>query len=34
LIRRIGDAEVVVNIREHARFTHQVLAGSPRLRQI
>jgi D-3-phosphoglycerate dehydrogenase / 2-oxoglutarate reductase len=34
LIRRIGDAEVVVNIRAHARFTDRVLAGSPRLRLI
>jgi len=34
LIRRIGDAEVVVNIRAHARFTDGVLAGCPRLRLI
>jgi phosphoglycerate dehydrogenase-like enzyme len=34
LIRRIGDAEVVINIRAHARFTDQVLAGCPRLRLI
>ncbi len=34
LIRRIGQAEVVINIRAHARFTDQVLAGCPRLRLI
>jgi D-3-phosphoglycerate dehydrogenase len=34
LIRRIGDAEVVINIRAHARFTDGVLAGCPRLRLI
>jgi D-3-phosphoglycerate dehydrogenase len=34
LIRRIGDAEVVINIRAHAKFTDQVLAGCPRLRLI
>ncbi len=34
LIRRIGDAEVVVNIRAHARFTDRVLADCPRLRLI
>jgi phosphoglycerate dehydrogenase-like enzyme len=34
LIRRIGDAEVVVNIRAHARFADGVLAGCPRLRLI
>ena len=34
LIRRIGDAEVVVNIRAHARFTDRVLAGCPSLRLI
>jgi D-3-phosphoglycerate dehydrogenase len=34
LIRRIGDADVVVNIRAHARFTDRVLAGCPRLRLI
>lgn len=34
LIRRIGDAEVVINIRAHARFTDAVLAGCPRLRLI
>jgi phosphoglycerate dehydrogenase-like enzyme len=34
LIRRIGDAEVVINIRAHARFTDRVLAGCPRLRLI
>ncbi|MBI3458082.1 MAG: phosphoglycerate dehydrogenase [Candidatus Rokubacteria bacterium] len=34
LIRRIGDAEVVVNIRAHARFTDRVLAACPRLRLI
>jgi D-3-phosphoglycerate dehydrogenase len=34
LVRRIGDAEVVVNIRAHARFTDRVLAACPRLRLI
>ena len=34
LIRRIGDAEVVINIRAHARFTDRVLAGCPSLRLI
>jgi D-3-phosphoglycerate dehydrogenase len=34
LIRRIGDAEVVVNIRAHARFTDRVLAECPRLRLV
>ena len=34
LIRRIGDAEVAINIRAHARFTDRVLAGCPRLRLI
>jgi phosphoglycerate dehydrogenase-like enzyme len=34
LIRRIGDAEVVINIRAHARFTDPVLAGCPKLRLI
>jgi D-3-phosphoglycerate dehydrogenase len=34
LVRRIGDAEVVVNIRAHARFTERVLAACPRLRLI
>ena len=34
LIRRIGDAEVVVNIRAHARFTENVLQHAPRLRLI
>jgi D-3-phosphoglycerate dehydrogenase len=34
LIRRIGGADVVVNIRAHARFTDRVLAGCPRLRLI
>ena len=34
LIRRIGDAEVVINIRAHARFTDRVLAGCPRLRLV
>ena len=29
LIRRIGDADVVINIRAHARFTDRVLAGCP-----
>jgi D-3-phosphoglycerate dehydrogenase len=34
LIRRIGDAEVAVNIRAHARFTDRVIAGCSRLRLI
>jgi D-3-phosphoglycerate dehydrogenase len=34
LIRRIGDAEVVVNIRAHARFTERVLQQASRLRLI
>ncbi len=34
LMRRIGDAEVVLNIRAHARFTEAVLAACPRLRLI
>jgi phosphoglycerate dehydrogenase-like enzyme len=34
LIRRVADAEIVVNIRAHARFTDRVLAGAPRLRLI
>lgn len=31
LIRRVGDAAIVVNIRAHARFTDHVLAACPRL---
>ena len=34
LIRRVGDAEVVVNIRAHARFSERVLAACPRVRMI
>lgn len=34
LTRRVRDADVVVNIRAHARFTAQVFAASPRLRLI
>jgi phosphoglycerate dehydrogenase-like enzyme len=34
LIRRIGDAEVAINIRAHARFTDRVLAECPSLRLI
>jgi D-3-phosphoglycerate dehydrogenase len=34
LVRRVGDAEIVVNIRAHARFTDGVLAACPRLRLI
>jgi len=34
LARRIGDAEIAVNIRAHARFTDGVLAACPRLRLI
>lgn len=34
LARRIGDAEAVVNIRAHARFTARVLAECPNLRLI
>jgi D-3-phosphoglycerate dehydrogenase len=34
LVRRVGDAEIVINIRAHARFTDGVLAACPRLRLI
>ena len=34
LARRVGDAEIVLNIRAHARFTDRVLAACPRLRLI
>ncbi|MBI2460211.1 MAG: phosphoglycerate dehydrogenase [Candidatus Rokubacteria bacterium] len=34
LIRRIGDAEVVLNIRAYARFTEAVFGACPRLRLI
>ena len=34
LIRRIRDADVVVNIRAHARFTPAVFAASPRLKLV
>jgi D-3-phosphoglycerate dehydrogenase len=34
LIRRVRDADIVVNIRAHARFTADVLAAAPRLRLI
>jgi D-3-phosphoglycerate dehydrogenase len=34
LARRVGDAEIVVNIRAHARFTERVLMACPRLRMI
>ncbi len=34
LIRRVRDAEVVVNIRAHARFTAAVIESSPKLRLI
>ena len=34
LIERVGDAQVVVNIRAHARFTDRVLAACPALRLI
>ncbi len=34
LARRVGDAEVVINIRAHARFSERVLAACPRLRLI
>jgi phosphoglycerate dehydrogenase-like enzyme len=34
LIRRIGDADAVINIRAHARFTDAVLAACPRLRLV
>lgn len=34
LIRRIGDAEIAINIRAHARFTDRVIAACPRLRLI
>lgn len=34
LIRRVGDADVVLNIRAHARFSEPVLAACPRLKMI
>ncbi|HVT40957.1 MAG TPA: phosphoglycerate dehydrogenase [Gemmatimonadaceae bacterium] len=34
LMRRIGDADVVLSIRAHARYTDRVLAGCARLRLI
>src|SRR4029077_12308533 len=34
LVERIGDAEVALNIRAHARFTDRVLAACPTLRLI
>ena len=34
LIRRLGDAQVALNIRAHAHFTARVLASCPRLRLI
>ena len=34
LIRRIGDAEIVINIRSHAPFTGEVFRACPRLRMI
>jgi phosphoglycerate dehydrogenase-like enzyme len=34
LTRRVGDADVVVNIRAHARFSESVLTACPRLRMI
>src|SRR5262249_32172318 len=34
LIERVGDADVVVNIRAHARFSDRVLAACPGLRLI
>ncbi|HVZ48737.1 MAG TPA: hypothetical protein VG916_08145, partial [Gemmatimonadaceae bacterium] len=34
LIRRVGDAEVVLNIRAHARFTARVVGACPHLRII
>lgn len=34
LVRRIGDAAVVLNIRAHARFTDRVLAACPALRLV
>ncbi len=34
LIRRVRDAEIVVNIRAHARFTAAVIESSPKLRLI
>jgi D-3-phosphoglycerate dehydrogenase / 2-oxoglutarate reductase len=34
LIERIGDAEVALNIRAHARFTDRVLAACPTRRRI
>lgn len=34
LIRRVGDADVVLSLRAYSRFTEQVLAACPRLRLI
>jgi len=34
LIRRVGEADVVINIRAHARFTERVILDCPRLRLI
>src|SRR3972149_2265284 len=34
LIRRIGDAEIVINIRAHAKFSEDVFRACPRLRMI
>jgi len=34
LVRRVCDAEIVMNIRAYARFTERVLAACPRLRMI
>lgn len=34
LIRRVGEAEIAVNIRAHARFTDAVFSACPRLRMI
>jgi phosphoglycerate dehydrogenase-like enzyme len=34
LVRRLGDAEIAINIRAHARFTERVLAACPGLRLI
>lgn len=34
LVRRIADADVVLSLRNHSRYTEQVLAASPRLRLI
>jgi D-3-phosphoglycerate dehydrogenase len=34
LIRRIGDADIVVNIRAHARITERVLSACPRVRLV